>query len=201
MALVWPLTGRGRERAALPGDRRDPPTRRGLALRVAIRPLLLALVVAAAACGGDDGGAASTGGDTTAATGAPGTDTTTPAAAGDEEAGGPANPCDAVTQQQWEAIFGAGVIKSDASGTADSCNVLTSGSSPGHELALTNLSRSGTTTFDEALATYRGCSGEPTELDLGERAVADGWVLPGPQRPGDGDRAGRRHPAGDPEPG
>lgn len=144
--------------------------------RSAPAAVLLALVVAAAACGGDDGGAASPGGDTTAATGAPGTDTTTPAGGG-EEASGSANPCDAVTQQQWEAIFGAGVTKSDASGTADSCKVLTSGSSPGHELALTNLSMSGTASFDEALATYRGCSGEPTELDLGERAVADGSCL------------------------
>lgn len=137
------------------------------------------LLLSAAACGGDDDAEA---GSTTA-------DAEQPAPeAADDEAGddqgedegsdeggssGSSNPCEAVTQEQWEAMFGAGVTKGDASGGSDNCNILTSGSSPGHELALTDLALVGTESFDEALSFNAGCEGAPAELDLGDRAVLD----------------------------
>lgn len=92
---------------------------------------------------------------------------------GDDVATGSANPCDVITQEQWEVLFGAGVTKGDASGGADNCNVLTSGASPGHEVALSNFSASFETTFDDQVAAYAGCD-EATVLDgVGDQAIID----------------------------
>jgi hypothetical protein len=83
-----------------------------------------------------------------------------------------------VTEAQWEAIFGSGVTKADASGSRNRCSVLTSGSSSGQEIALQELGSMGIASFDDALASYTGCSGEPTEIDLADRAVLDTSCLP-----------------------
>lgn len=146
------------------------PARRAAALLAA-----LLLTVAAAACGGDDTS------DTTAGTSQNGSSTEAGGGSGgdgndgdgnDTEAG-PANPCDAVTQAQWEAIFGSGTTKADASGTRDRCSIATAGASSGETISLEEQSAFGITSFDQALTTYTGCDGEPTEIDLADRAVLD----------------------------
>lgn len=92
----------------------------------------------------------------------------------DGESGGSGNPCSVVTQEQWETLFGAGVTKADGSGSADNCNILTSGSSPGHEISLTNLSASRETAFEDELTNNPGCGGAAIELEgVGDQAVID----------------------------
>ena len=74
----------------------------------------------------------------------------------------------------WETTLPDGVTKGEASGGEDNCNILTSGSSPGHEIALTNLAVVGTDSFEEALSFNTGCGdAEPTELTLVDRTVVD----------------------------
>jgi len=128
---------------------------------------LAALLLTAGACSSDDDSASETDPTSTAADGED---------SGADDSGSDAgsdNPCDTVTQEQWTAIFGEGVTKSDASGSVDNCNVLTSGSSPGHEISLANLASVGTTSFDEAVAGYASCSGSPTDVDVADQAILD----------------------------
>jgi hypothetical protein len=143
---------------------------------VPARRVLAALVVAPlvllGACGGDD---------ETEAT--PDATTETTAANGDQGNGdgptmeGPANPCDAVTQEQFAAIFGADSTKADASGTKDRCSVLTSGGIG--QIEMQNLATMGTTSFDDAVATYQGCTPDSAkDVEIGDKAVVDTSCLP-----------------------
>ena len=158
--------------------------------------ILATLLLAVAGCGSDDGDA----GSSSTAAGPAAAETTAVAAGGEqadadgEEAddgtsGGGDNPCEVVTQAQWETLFGAGVKKSDASGGKDNCNVLTSGSSPGHEVEFTNFSANlPNTDFDAQVGYNPPCGSEPAKAlsGVGDKAVIDtscltlsgsAWVL------------------------
>lgn len=157
------------------------------ARRAAAAAALLVLALATGGCG-DDGEEATD--DTTPVADDTPLDTggaTTDDAPSDTADGGSGNPCEVVTQEQWEVLFGAGVTKSDASGGPDNCNILTSGASPGHEVSLSNLSASFDTTFDEQVAANLGCGDSSVTVDgVGDQAVVDtsclaisgrAWVL------------------------
>lgn len=147
--------------------------------RCSAAAVLLALVLAATGCS-DDESADSTDAtvdaaeSTVADDGGDSSDDTTSETTGDDASGDTAgNPCEVVTQEQWEVLFGDGVTKADASGGPDNCNVLTSGSSPGHEVSLSNLSANFETTFDAEVTNNAGC-GEATDLEgTGDQAVVD----------------------------
>lgn len=143
---------------------------------------LAALLLFTAACGSDDGdaGSSAVGAPAEATSDAATSDTaaTGDTAGGSDAAGGGAgdNPCAVVTEAQWETLFGAGVQKSDASGGKANCNVLTRGTSSGHEVELTNFSVNlANTTFEDQLGYNAPCGSEPAkELSgVGDRAVLD----------------------------
>ena len=150
---------------------------------------LAALLLFTAACGGSDdegsSGSAATAAPASTAAGrgseADGEEAADAASTATSQAesacGGQGdNPCAVVTEAQWQTLFGAGVKKSDASGGAASCNVLTSGASPGHEVELTNFSVNlSSTTFEDQLGYNAPCGSDPAEelTGVGERAVLD----------------------------
>ncbi len=162
-----------------------------MANRVPVRRFLVAAAAAAVlaaglgACGGSDGedAAAGSGASTTAADGAAASTTAGAAAEeGDKDddsasaSKSASNPCAVVTQKMWETMFGAGVTKSDASGGPDNCNVLTKGTSPGHEVSFTNFSANlPNTNYDAQLGYNPPCTDGPakTITGVGDKAVVD----------------------------
>lgn len=144
-----------------------------MSARRVLAALVVAPVLLLGACGGDEDSDASPTTDAPATTaadgGQDGGDAPTPEP--------PANPCGAVTQEQFAAIFGADATKAEASGTRDRCSVLTSGGIG--QIEMQNLATMGTTSFDEAVSTYQGCTeNSSSEVEIGDKAVADTSCLP-----------------------
>lgn len=92
---------------------------------------------------------------------------------GDGSGGITDNPCSALTQAQWEALFGPGARKGNPAGDAERCGV-TSNGAPRNSVSFTDVTTLRNRTFDDVVDGTPTCSASPTPLrGVGDRAVID----------------------------